>query len=459
MNGAESLTVLEINDSEIRVVHQADITARSPGYAVISKNGVELGNAAARSARLNPRAVQSHFWRDLNQDPLQSPTARIRHHADLAYAHLLAIHEQGGKPDEVVLAVPGHFSTEQLSLLLGLMEASPFNAIGLVDSAVAAAAMYAERGTHVHAEIHLHQTVLTGLEVTDEIGRTWVQVVPDAGMARVRDDCAAMITELFIRQSRFDPQHHAQTEQSLYDQIDHCLAELGSRAEAVIEIPYQKVVYTARLPRTAMLEALQPVYRKILGAMPPGVNALLGDRLGGLPGFSIPGGTTQTLAPDAVFQGCKLQLDHIRSSGSALNFVTRLPAADLLPMKSTAAVSVETLIPEEPMELEDSGGFEMQNPSTKEAPPVTHILSAFRAWPLGRHTLYLVAGADQPGNGAAGADCSVTMENGQALVQVAGKLGAFVNGVEIEGPVAVRVGDVLHIAGSSAEYTFINVND
>lgn len=451
MDAGAPFAVIELNDSEIRVAKGADIILRSPGYAIVSKDRIELGSAAVRLARLNPRAMQNRYWHDLNQIPLPSPTSRARHNADLAYAHLLAIHELAGKPDEVLFAVPGYYSNEQLSLLLGLVEASPFNAIGLVDTAVAAAATQVGPGTYVHVEIHLHQTVLTHIDITHEVNRSSVQVIDGAGLASALDDCAAMITELFIKQSRFDPQHHAETEQSLYDQIPDCLLALGRRPEAVIEIPYQKTTYLAKLPRQAMIEALQPLYRKITAAMTAAGRSLVGDRLAGLPGFveqlnATQASAAQVLSADSVFQCCAQQIDSIRSSGPALNFVTRLPAVTSpLLVSTTTASSGTTALP--------------RSQDAADNLPVTHILSAHRAYPLANRRLYLSALTGEITEHAEHAQCSVSSHGGRALVQAQNGQAVFINGQHIDTPASVRPGDVISFSGSKAEYTFINVKD
>lgn len=451
MVAGSSYAVIELNDSEIRVAKGADIILRSPGYAIVSKDRIELGSAAVRQARLNPRAIQNRYWHDLNQIPLPAPTARMRHHADLAYAHLLAIYEQAGKPDDVLFAVPGYYSNEQLSLLLGLVEASPFNAIGLVDAAVAAAASQVGPGTYVHAEIHLHQTVLTHIDITHEVNRSSVQVIDGAGLASALDDCAAKITELFIKQSRFDPQHHAETEQSLYDQIPDCLLALGLRPEVVIEIPYQKTTYLAKLPRQAMFEALRPLYRKITAAMPAAGTSLVGDRLAGLPGFveqlnAARASAAQVLAPDSVFQCCRQQIDSIRSLGPALNFVTRLPAASGPFVVSTATAGSGTVA--SPRSQDEADNL-----------PVTHILSAHRAYPLAKRRLFLSALTGEISENEEHAHCSISSTGGRTLVQAESGLSVILNGQHIDTPASVRAGDVISLAGSETEYTFINVKN
>ncbi|MEJ2759969.1 MAG: hypothetical protein P8126_00120, partial [Gammaproteobacteria bacterium] len=214
-----AVSVIELNDSEIRVSRDTEIILRTPGYAVLRSDDLVLGEQAERVAHLNPRQTNNRYWSNLNQNALSILSPQARHNADLAYRHLLAIHEQAGKPEEVIFSVPGSYSKEQLSLLLGIVESCPFTAVGLVDSAVAAAAAVAGAGRCVHLDIHLHHTVVTYLEISDTVSRMAVYIVEDCGVTDIHDTCASLIADLFIQQSRFDPQHHGETEQALYDSI------------------------------------------------------------------------------------------------------------------------------------------------------------------------------------------------------------------------------------------------
>ena len=135
-----SIAVIELNDCEVTVIQAGCVVADSPGIAVLREGRIELGQAALQYAHIDPRNTFSHFWSNLNQDSFKQRTKLARHNADLAFAHLLSLHEMAGEVDRVVFAVPGSFTNSQLSLLLGLAEASPFTPVGLVDSAVAAAA-------------------------------------------------------------------------------------------------------------------------------------------------------------------------------------------------------------------------------------------------------------------------------------------------------------------------------
>lgn len=434
-----TLCTIELNDSEIRVARNANIILRSPGYAVVQRDKVELGESAARQAHLHPRAAYNRYWSNLNQDAIRYPSAQIRHNADLAYAHLLSLYEQAGKPDEVLFAVPGSYSNEQLSLLLGLVEASPFKALGLVDTAVAAVAPSAGPGEYTHLDMHLHQTILTHINVTNDVSRTATQVIDGIGLATVYDTCAFLMADLFIKQSRFDPQHHAETEQALYNQIPECLRVLSNSPEVLLEIQYQDTQHQAKLLRETLLEKLQEHYQKIINAIPAANICVISDRMASLPGFIEQKTEMTALDPASVFKACEEQLTHIRSSGPALNFITRLPATSQ-PLISSNADSTPTVKPE-------------------KTSSITHILCGHQAYPLMHGRVYLSAVGRTSESKQADSHCSVSQSNGLTSVQIESGLTVFLNGQQINHPAEAQTGDIISFAGSKTEYMFINVAD
>ena len=159
-----TIVTVELNDSEIRVARGNQVILRSAGVAVVNREGLHVGDEALKLAYLNPRETHDRHWYKLNQDALHAPARDYRHHADLVYAHLLTLYEQAGKPGELIFTVPGSYSDQQLSMLLGIVAACPFNAVGLVDTAVAGSAMIASTGPCQFLDMHLHQCVITQLE-------------------------------------------------------------------------------------------------------------------------------------------------------------------------------------------------------------------------------------------------------------------------------------------------------
>ena len=88
-----STAIIELNDSEIRLGTGDNIVLRQPGYAVLADTGITTGKQAYAMACSNPRQTYHRYWSQLNQDSLLVPSRLARHHADLAYAQLLAMQE------------------------------------------------------------------------------------------------------------------------------------------------------------------------------------------------------------------------------------------------------------------------------------------------------------------------------------------------------------------------------
>jgi hypothetical protein len=433
--------VLELNDSELRVASGTRIVARSPGHAVILDDALHLGTEALKRAHLFPRQCYSRFWAYLNQDALAVPARRFRHHADIAFAHLKHLHEQAGKPAEMILAVPGSWSSEQLSLLLGLVQAVPFRAIGLVDSAVAATAAVAGPGRWLHLEMLLHQTVLTRLAIDAEVARESVETLDNGGISAVHDAVAGLIADLFIQQCRFDPLHYAETEQALYDQIPGCLGHLHDRPEVLLEIRYRDARNQVKLSRAAVLERLDDFYQGILAQLEPDRRVLVGARAASLPGFAgaIPGAAG--LPPEAVFRGCEEHRAAILGPGPHLGFVTRLPlAANPVPELGQAAPTTAA-------------------PTAAAAPAATHILIGCRALPLRAAPLYLSARGSVFRAKQEGAACSIGLNSRQAVVTPLRDVAVYVNGERIAGPTTLVAGDRIGFAGSDATCTLIRVDE
>jgi len=432
--------IFELNDAEIRVGHGGKIIARSPGYAVVRDDEVSLGSAATHLAHLHPRQTYNRFWSALNQDALALPARNFRHHADLAYAHLKAVHEQAGKPVEVVFAVPGSFSSAQLSLLLGIAQACAFTTNGLVDSAVAAAAATGP-GSYLHLNLYLHHSVFTHIDVADQVVRGAVVTVDDGGLAGIHDAAAAWIADLFVQNCRFDPLQHAETEQALYDKLQGCLQALSTQQETLIEIQFRKTGYQTKLSRAALLEQLEPRYRAMIARFTGGDIPLLGDRVAALPGFTTRLPQARVLEASAVFQGCERNLAAIRSTPPNLNYVTRLPAT------ATPAVTGPS-----PAVAEHA-------PSAGVGRNVTHVLSGHRAYPLRASALFLSAAGGASTTRHDGPACSVARNDHMAVITPLSDISIYVNGGRLAGQQSLTAGDKVSFAGSDTVYTFISVAD
>lgn len=431
-----SVCVVELNDSEIRVAKDSKIIARSPGVAVVGSESIYLGNDALKRAYLTPRETYNRYWQKLNQDALQNPTDRYRHHADLAFAHLLSLYEHAGKPEEVIFAVPGSYSDAQLSMLLGIAEACPFSVVGLVDTAVVSTASTANCEQFQYLDIHLHQFIVSNLKTGEEVTRQSVEIVEEVGINNIYTCIAGMIADLFIKQSRFDPLHHAETEQALYDQLPDCLRVLYDSKEVLLEIQFHQTTHQAKLGRDLLLEGLQAIYKKMLVGISGTSPCFISDRLAMLPGLTDLLPRVEVLKEESVFEGCARYEETIRTAGPALNFVTSLPSSGL---PIVPAVDVNATI------------------NIASAESATHALVGNHAFPLGVEPLYLLPQGNCSTSNSGEAICSVTLKNDTSTLQIENGKPVKINGKDAPTGITIKPGDNLSCSGLDTHYLFIRV--
>lgn len=434
--------VIELNDSEIRVARGGKVLVRSPGYAIIRSGETILGEKALRQARLHPREAYNRFWSSLSEDALQSGTDQIRHNADLVYAHLQALHEQAGRPKQVIFAVPGDLSRGQLALLLGIAQACNFTTAGLVDSAVAAAAATVGPGRYVHVDIQLYRVVITRLTVGEMVSRESVDTLDDAGLVPIHDASAALIADAFIEQCRFDPLHHAETEQALYDQLGQCLKALSERPEVSLEIEFRGSRHQAKLKRSSLLDVLAPRYAEIIRRLDTDRSVLLSSRLAVLPAFAERVTGAHMLEADAALSGCTRHMTLIRSSGQDVNFITRLPAA------THASIAAQP--------GDEARATDINSRAPERA---SHLLSGHRAYSLSDAPLYLSAAGRVAKAREGATSCSVGLNGRQAVVVPLSDITIYVNGNRLVGTRELSPGDKISFAGSEAVFSLISAVD
>ena len=430
--------ILELNDSEILVARGGKIVVRSPGVAVVKDDRIETGERAAQMSHLNPRLTFNRYWNDLSQDELGGGNPQVRHNADLAYAHLLAIHEQAGKPGQFIVAVPGSFSPDQLSLLLGLAEASPFRIAGLIDTATAAVASAPARaGICRHVDLQLHNAVVTTLRVSDFVERTAVKLVHGAGLLAFHDRCASFIAGLFIQQARLDPLHHAPTEQALYDQLPAVLRDLQRREEVQLELRLESSRYQAKIARASLLQALQPLYDRLAGAAGSPLECVLSHRVTALP---LPPGFlagAETLGEMAALTGAGRHAPAPGGDAAAVSFITRL--------RRTEALKDAVLpVPEKPADVDGRA---------------THVLIGHTAWPILDQPIYVAPGMKVSRRAQPDSLCSVAAGSAGADVRPEGHTAILVNGRKVDKTAKLNPGDVVTFAGVELTMQGIRVED
>ena len=312
--------VLDLHDTALKIWRD-DTDIESPGYAWFDGKQFRFGIAALRTQRRTPREVNTRFWSQLGTAPLSPPLGKARHTADLAHEHLQTLYEEANRPDRVLLTVPGSFTREQLSLLLGIVEHLPFSIDGLIHrSALLGSASGMGQGLHV--ELQLHQTLVTQFQVSDgHVAATNSQALPGEGLLALQDRLANSIAGAFVDQTRFDPLRSADGEQTLYDQLPVFLATLKAQGESHMSINGYDVRVTQEdlaSVGTAYANALQPLLN-------PDSPILLESPLDQLPGL-VMGGSAAGIDNGAIVTTTLKFADSLRQAPDALVLQRRVPA-------------------------------------------------------------------------------------------------------------------------------------
>ncbi|WP_346838909.1 hypothetical protein [Microbulbifer sp. SAOS-129_SWC] len=409
--------VLEINDCGLRVFDGTDEVLESPGVAIVEPHNIVVGTAALMRARSHPTQVNNQFWRRLSLESLKSANARCRHHADLAYCHLQEAAEHCDLPDEIVLAVPGNFTREQLALLLGIINESPINAVGLVDAATACIGGSAPRGVHLHVELQRHQTLVSRVATHEQAQLDIAETVNDTGLQNFQDAWARVFTDAFIMQCRFDPLHSAEAEQQLYDMMPQWVSRAMRQGEAMAELDDRTAKVSLRQLQDASTPLLSRVRALIDNLTDPNSVVFVSHRWAEIPGGAQLAERIHLLPHNAVAHSVASRWQEIHSETGSLrliNAVSAAPANEVAVQVNSAAEAAATHL------LFGHRALAAQQP-------------LFVSWQEGR----LAITPTPPQHPAA----TVTSHAGKLALRVDAGTQLMLNGREIAAPVNLNAGD------------------
>lgn len=416
------MNVLEINDTGLLLSNGTQVLAESPGFAALDGKTLQVGAAARARSRLDPRRSYNRYWYQL-ETALPAPIVGARTHADIAYAQLQSLRDAaGGSP--LILAVPGSLTREQLSILLGLVDASGLKAEGLVDAAVAAASQVETDATCLHLDVELHRFVLTVLEGGASLSRTRVEEIAKPGLTQVWDALSRVAAIAFVQQTRFDPLHSAGTEQTMFDALPAWLGLLGRSSSAVLELASGTRTHRASVSRDDLVKALREPFEDIAAAIdqhgrPRPVTLMLSARAASVPGLveHIEHGTgIAALRLDALApaRGARAQSARIVVPGAGLAYVTRLP------------------------------GISRRADSAREAVGPTHVLIGDYAVALPTHDAELALALERLRPGLPG---SLRRLEGRLWLDGSQELSPLLNGKPARLPARVGLGDRIDFEG------------
>ncbi len=446
-----ALLALHINDASISVSTANGMLYREPGFALLDDGSVITGEAARRQSRLRPREIQNTYWSGLSTDAIGDRRFSHLTTADLV-SHQLeqAWNSASSAGDRVVVAVPPTMQSEQLSLLLGIAEELSIPVAGMVDAAVAATRREYQNAVPVHIDLSLHTTMLTRLLQPSATQLERSVIIDSAGVNQLGDAWIRKISDAFVRQSRFDPLHTADTEQMLLDRLPGWLEQSASSDTVMLDVEYRGISHHAEIESIDLVSAAAPVYQRIASQLRALLRAgetaalQLTDRAASMPGLAESlkarvGGDIFLLERGATTSGILARCTDMQAGSGAINLVRQLPWD-----RSAAVVNTE------PAEV-------------SEGQP-THLLYQSIAYPINEAAIVL---GSQASDGARWIDlkqrmpgvsrrhCSISRRDGKCLLEDHSRYGTFLNGHQIDGSSILQNGDVIRLGTPGVELQLI----
>ena len=466
-----TVVALELNDAGISAVSDGArdtlAIAESPGYALVEDGSVVTGVDARARARLKPRFTHTQFWDALDTTPLSRPFPNNLSRADLAHAHLKHVWESlqdDDGVDEAVLAVPGWYGLEQLGLILGMARACDISVNGMIDSALAAAAGVsgpnAASPVHaVHLDLHLHRSSAASIVREGRLVRENTVVDDDVGLIPLYDAWATLVAQSFVRQTRYDPLHSAESEQKLYDLLPGWLETLIDDDEATLSLRRSGKKLAIEIDRDQLVQSAGAYYEPItalaISVMPPDepVMLLVSHRLGRLPGL------VEKLSRD-VSDNLVLLPPEAAAAG-ALAYDSHVPSAPENEDSLTFLTSLHLGDGGKPFEADPS--FHATSDDVRSP---THLLHDGRAHSLEPEPFLLGVSIPEGKRGlnlagdTAGISryhCGIYRSNGRVVVEDHSKFGSFVNGRRVHERAPLAAGDRLRLGTPGVEVQLIEV--
>jgi hypothetical protein len=449
---------IEINDAGLTIAGPGGILAVEPGYALVDKSGIVTGVAAYGQARLRPGHVSNRFWADLSLDTATSGIAGVRNSAELAFAQLRAIWERyKSVATDAVLVVPGHYDKLQLGILLGIAQECGMPGRGRIDAAAAASERPYPGRQLVYVDASLHRVAVTPLHQDREVTALEGKSLAALGLATLDDLFAKRIGEIFVLATRFDPFHHAQSEQALYDRLPRWLEQLNIEARSELTLPFGGEERGVEVERSHLLAAAGGVYKALLlliaQARDPGsaLAVQLSDRLARRPGLvdalaRLDDAIVVSHEPGRAARGALAALDAL-APGEQVKLLRHL-AWRGEPVDEPAA---------EPRSTELADG---------RATPPTHVVYRGVAYPINGKGLLIgrarlddrpMIVVDDQSSGISRSHCELAISHGELVVRDLSTHGTFVNEKRVSGQEVLHPADVIRIGSPGAELELIRV--
>ena len=455
---------LELNDSGIlaaggsppKLLDVDGQAQESPGYALPQKKGVLVGKTAESKAHLFPRQILNHFWDQLNTETLEQTGKHFPlNHAELVFHHLALIWRQlQSRGEEVVMAVPSFYDREHLGLILGIAQELDMPVKGFVPLALAASSHICPEKMLLYLDIHLHRIEVIYLEQGEHLTLRDSATTFERGLQRLYRKLADMIAQEFVRTTRFDPFHRADSEQELFNRLPDVLPHFNHNSSLVFELTGGSTPYSIALKRDGIIREAESVYSELLrlikrmqskrGKGRTSLALHLSNRLARLPGCKDMLSTIE----DARI----IDLDRGAAAKGVLNIWHQLTAQN-----NKEGISFFTSRPWQLRQQPDGHGV-----SAETAAPTTptHLLYRSLAYPITEKPMAIGrAHGGQPNDitisgqtaGVAPRHCTIRLYNGKIELKDLSEGRTFVDEQRVDGSINLKLSQIIRV-GSPGEH-------
>jgi hypothetical protein len=450
---------IEFNDAGIAVADAQGVLAIEPGCAVVERDKIVTGREAVAKARLKPRQASNRFWNSLSLEPGSAGSEISQSAAELAFAQIDSLWKRyGAGAADAVLVVPGHIRGEQLGLGLGLANECGIEVRTIVATAVAASVRPYPGHQLLYVDAGLYRVAATLVEQGSEAIVSSEQSVITTGLASLTEGFARRIAELFVRATRFDPLHRAETEQMLYDRLPAWLEQLRARERIEITLPQHGEEQRITLDRDALRAVAAGFNRALVQLIAyfrqPGQSVViqLSDNVASLPGVSaelarLDDAHVVALPPGHAARSVLLRPELIAAQTGEVKLLKRFPWREPPAELATGAAAAPRV-----------------DAAPREAP--THVVFGGVVYPIGARGL--VVGREQvdgrrtivvtnQANGVSRAHCELVVRDGELKLIDLSRYGTFVNEKKVHGETTLKRADVIRIGSPGAELEVVSM--
>jgi hypothetical protein len=310
----------------------------------------------------------------------------------------------------------------------------------MFDVAAAASARPFPGRQLVYVDGSLHRVGVTRLSQDREVTALEEKTLT-RGLLALNDLFARRIAEVFVLATRFDPFHHARSEQALYDSLPQWLEKLGTVPKAELTIALGEEEFRVEVERGQLLAVAAGFYKALLQLVAQARE---------------PGPSLVVQLSDAIV------VAHPPGHPAlmALGALTQLGAGDQVKLWRRVAWRGEP--------VETSVASTAPAPSAVAAASSarpTHVVYRGIAYPVNGSLLIGRSKVDErrmiivddASSGISRSHCELAVRHGEVVVRDLSSHGTFVNERRVSGEEVLHPADVIRIGSPGAELTLVRV--